>query len=149
MSLAWQFLPEAWMALTGGMPKLVLIAEFTGDTQEEVNEKASLLQREVEGNFHIKTRICRSEAEVQKYWTIRRESFALLRQHVHGKHTAPFIDDIAVLPEKMPQFLPELNKILDKYKNKMVYTLAGHIGNGNFHIIPLIDLSDENKWFIP
>ena len=148
LSLAWQFLPEAWMALTGGMPKLVLIAEFTGDTQEEVNEKASLLQREVEGNFHIKTRICRSEAEVQKYWTIRRESFALLRQHVHGKHTAPFIDDIAVLPEKMPQFLPELNKILDKYKDKMVYTIAGHAGNGNFHIIPLMNLADASQRMI-
>ena len=148
LSLAWQVLPEAWMALTGGMPKLVLIAEFTGDTQEEVNEKASLLQREVEGNFHIKTRICRSEAEVQKYWTIRRESFALLRQHVHGKHTAPFIDDIAVLPEKMPQFLPELNKILDKYKDKMVYTIAGHAGNGNFHIIPLMNLADASQRMI-
>lgn len=143
--LAWQFLPEAYMALSGGMPKLVLIAEFTGDTQEEVNEKASLLKREVEGKFHIQTRICKSEAEVQKYWTIRRESFALLRQHVSGKHTAPFIDDIAVLPEKMPEFLPQLNKILEKYKDQMVYTIAGHAGNGNFHIIPLMNLADESQ----
>ena len=67
--LAWQFLPEAWMALSGGMPKLILIAEFTGDDQQAVNEKASLLKREVEGKFKIKTRLCQSEAEVQKYWT--------------------------------------------------------------------------------
>jgi FAD/FMN-containing dehydrogenase len=143
--LALQFLPEAWMALTGGMPKLVLIAEFTGEFQEEVNEKASLLQREVEGKFQIKTRICKNPAEVQKYWTIRRESFSLLREHVQGKHTAPFIDDIAVLPEKMPTFLPELNKILEKYKDKIIYTIAGHAGNGNFHIIPLMNLADESQ----
>ena len=143
--LALQFLPELWMAITGGMPKLILIAEFTGDSQEEVNEKASLLEREVQGKFHIKTRICRSEAEVQKYWTIRRESFALLRQHVSGKATAPFIDDIAVLPEKLPKFLPELNQILNKYKDKIVYTVAGHMGNGNFHIIPLMNLADESQ----
>lgn len=148
LTLAFQFLPEAWMAITGGMPKLVLIAEFTGDTQEEVNEKASLLQREVESKFQIKTRICQSEAEVQKYWTIRRESFALLRQHVSGKHTAPFIDDIAVLPEKLPEFLPQLNKILDKYKDKMIYTIAGHMGNGNFHIIPLMNLADASQRMI-
>lgn len=131
------------MSLSGGMPKLVLIAEFTGDSQEEVNEKASLLKREVESKFQIKSRVCKSEAEVQKYWTIRRESFALLRQHVSGKHTAPFIDDICVRPEKMPEFLPKLNEILKKYENKMIYTIAGHAGNGNFHIIPLMNLADE------
>lgn len=146
--LAMQFLPEAFMVLTGGMPKLVLIAEFTGEFQEEVNEKASLLQREIEGKFKIKTRICKNSAEVQKYWTIRRESFSLLREHVRGKHTAPFIDDIAVLPEKMPQFLPELNKILEKYKDRIIYTIAGHAGNGNFHIIPLMNLADASQRMI-
>ena len=148
ISLAWQFLPEAWMALSGGMPKLVLIAEFTGDNQEIVNEKASLLKREVEGKFKIKTRICQSQAEVEKYWTIRRESFALLRQHVSGRSTAPFIDDIAVVPEKLPEFLPELTKILDKYKDKIIYTVAGHMGNGNFHIIPLMNLADASQRLI-
>ena len=145
ITLGLQFLPELWMAITGGLPKLVMIAEFTGDSQEEVNEKASLLQREVESNFRIKTRICKSPAEVEKYWTIRRESFSLLREHVSGRHTAPFIDDIAVLPEKLPEFLPELNKILDQYKDKIVYTVAGHMGNGNFHIIPLMNLADESQ----
>lgn len=146
--LAWQFLPEAWMALSGGMPKLILIAEFTGDDQQAVNEKASLLKREVEGKFKIKTRLCQSEAEVQKYWTIRRESFALLRQHVSGKHTAPFIDDIAVVPQKLPEFLPRLNKVLEKYKDKIIYTVAGHMGNGNFHIIPLMNLADASQRLI-
>jgi FAD/FMN-containing dehydrogenase len=64
---------------------------------------------------------------------------------VSGKQTAPFIDDIAVRPEKMPEFLPALNKILDKYQDKIVYTIAGHAGNGNFHIIPLMNLADESQ----
>ncbi|MBX4211666.1 MAG: FAD-binding oxidoreductase, partial [Candidatus Yanofskybacteria bacterium] len=38
-SLAWQFLPEAWMAFMHGLPRLVLMAEFTGDTEEEVDKK--------------------------------------------------------------------------------------------------------------
>ena len=52
-------------------------------------------------------------------------------------HTAPFIDDIIVRPEFLPKFIPELNNILSKYD--LVYTIAGHAGDGNFHIIPLID----------
>ena len=38
----------------------------------------------------------------------------------------------------MPKFLPEINAILAKYPT-LVYTIAGHAGDGNFHIIPLMD----------
>ena len=69
----------------------------------------------------------------------------MLRKHVKGKKTAPFIDDVIVKPEYLPEFLPKLNAILDQYKNYMVYTIAGHPGDGNFHIIPLMDLSDDKS----
>ena len=63
----------------------------------------------------MKVHITKDQAEANKYWDIRRESFALLRKHVKGMHTAPFIDDIIVRPEFLPKFLPELNVILSKY----------------------------------
>ena len=47
----------------------------------------------------------RSIEESEKYWTIRRESFNLLRKHIHGSRTAPFVDDVVVRPEDMPEFL--------------------------------------------
>ncbi|MDO8590569.1 MAG: FAD-linked oxidase C-terminal domain-containing protein, partial [bacterium] len=88
--------------------------------------------------FHLKTKIAKNEAEVKKYWTFRRESFNLLRQHMKNLRTAPFIDDFVVRPEFLPEFLPKLNVILSKYQ--ITYTVAGHVGDGNFHIIPLMDL---------
>jgi FAD/FMN-containing dehydrogenase len=48
-----------------------------------------------------------------------------------------------VKPEYLPEFLPKINAILDKYKKDLIYTIAGHPGNGNFHIIPLMNLKDE------
>ncbi|HEY4513973.1 MAG TPA: FAD-linked oxidase C-terminal domain-containing protein, partial [Candidatus Paceibacterota bacterium] len=39
-----------------------------------------------------------------------------------------------------PRFLPELNAILDQ--RHITYTIAGHAGDANFHIIPLIDMKD-------
>ncbi len=139
----WSFMPELKMMLTGGFPKLILLAEFAGETEEVINKKCQELENKIKV-FKLKVHSTKSEAESGKYWDIRRESFALLRKHSSGTHTAPFIDDIIVRPEFLPKFIPELNAILAKYKNDLVYTIAGHAGDGNFHIIPLMDFSKEN-----
>ena len=135
----WSFWPEVFMMSTFGIPKLILLVEFAGESEKEIDEKARKLLPDLK-KFPFKTRITHSSAESEKYWDIRRESFALLRKHVKDKHTAPFIDDIVVRPEFLPEFLPKLYKILDQYP--IIYTIAGHAGNGNFHIIPLMDFSD-------
>src|SRR6185312_11502268 len=69
-----------------------------------------------------------------------RYSFQLLRSKVKEKHTAPFIDDLVVPQAHLSAFLPQLRAIIRKYK--LQATVAGHMGDGNFHIIPLMKLED-------
>ena len=130
------------MTLTGGIPKLVMMAEFTADTPEEAEKKAMEAEKSLE-EFHLKTEVTRTAGSAQKYWVIRRESFNMLRHHIHGMRTAPFIDDLIVSPDKLPAFFPRLYGILDTYD--IIYTVAGHMGDGNFHIIPLMDLSKPGQ----
>ena len=139
--LGLRFIPEMLMLITGGMPKLVLIAEFTGNDGGVILDKIKKVKSDIGNKFKVKSRIASSQADAEKYWTIRRESFNLLRKHVQGKKTAPFIDDVIVRPEQLPEFLPRLSAILEQYKN-MTYTIAGHAGDANFHIIPLMDLAN-------
>ncbi len=133
------FWPEIKMVLTGGVPKLVLMAEFTGDSYPEVSRRTRTTAAAVKAHYEVATHITRDKKEAAKFWTIRHESFNLLRENVHGRHTAPFIDDLSVEPKYLPEFLPRLYKILDEYD--LLYTVAGHVGDGNFHIIPLMDFS--------
>ncbi len=142
LKLIFSFIPEALMMATGGLPKLILLVEFTGDNEKEIDAKMKMLEQVVKP-FGFKTHIAKSPADSEKYWTIRRESFNLLRKHVAGRRTAPFIEDIIVNPEHMPEFLPKIRAILDSYN--LVYTIAGHAGNGNFHIIPLMDMKDHKN----
>lgn len=142
-ALAFQFLPELKMALTGGVPKLIMLVEFAGDDEKEIDEKLHTLHKELE-KFEVQTRITKTTKEARKYWVMRRESFNLLRKHVSGKRTAPFIDDVIVNPDKLEEFMPRLNKILDSYPH-LIYTVAGHVGNGNLHVIPLMDLHDPSQ----
>ncbi|MEK9183611.1 MAG: FAD-binding oxidoreductase [Patescibacteria group bacterium] len=142
---ALKFLPELYMIATSGLPKLVLLAEFTGDSINEAENKAKKAQLDLK-ELNLRTRITKDADDVEKYWTVRRESFNLLRTKIKGKKTVPFIDDIIVRPERLPEFLPKLEEILNQYK--IIYTIAGHIGDGNFHIIPLMDLGDPQSKII-
>ncbi len=137
ITLGLSFLPEMLLVATSRVPKLVLMAEFAEDTAYDAQQKAEEA-RDALGGLAVRTKIARSEAAAAKYWTIRRESFALLRKNLRGLYAAPFIDDVVVHPSDYPRFLPELEALLSKYK--LLYTMAGHIGDGNFHIIPLMNL---------
>ncbi|MGH7141146.1 MAG: FAD-binding oxidoreductase, partial [Minisyncoccia bacterium] len=138
IGLGISFLPELMMTIFGGVPKLVLLAEFRDDTQEAAVKRAETCTKEMkEKHKHIRVRLAPSEAQSRKYWVIRRESFNLLRKKIRGMRTAPFIDDFVVPPSVLPEFLPKIQEILSKYK--LIETIAGHVGDGNFHIIPLID----------
>ncbi len=142
LGIGLSFVPELWMALTGGIPKLILLVEFRGDTQEEALAQAQKLAAEVAHNkSHVSVRVASTEAAARKYWAVRRESFNLLRKKVRGKRTAPFIDDFVVPPLTLPEFLPKLQVLMSQYP-QLTYTIAGHVGDGNFHIIPLIDPTD-------
>ena len=133
------FFPEFMMVLRDGLPKLVLQIDFTGNDPEELKQKIALLKEKL-APLHPKTKIA-IENQEQKYWLIRRESFNLLRKKIKNRHTAPFIDDFVIKPEYIAEVMPQINHIIQKHKNFM-YTVAGHVGDGNFHIIPLVDITD-------
>ncbi|KKQ77982.1 MAG: Oxidoreductase [Parcubacteria group bacterium GW2011_GWA1_38_7] len=135
--LGLQFIPELRLLLVHGIPKLTLLVQFTGENKEEVQNRLAELQKKIT-HFGLKSRLAKSEIEAEKYWEVRRQSFNMLRKHVHRRRTAPFIDDIIVKPEYLPEFLPKVEAVLSEYK--LIYTIAGHAGDGNFHIIPLMNL---------
>ena len=141
IKLGLAFIPDVWAVVRGGVPKLVLMAEFAEDTHDEALAKAEKTRATLE-DLHVTMRIAKTEAAAAKYWKVRRESFALLRKNVRGRYAAPFIDDIVVHPEDYPKFLPELYALVSHHK--FIYTIAGHIGDGNFHIIPLVNMSGKD-----
>lgn len=139
-----RFIPEVWASLTGGVPKLVVLAEFVSSSEEEVIEEVQAAEQAVKEKL-FRTVVANSEAAAEKYWDFRHDSFKLLTEHSKksrkegkGTRTAPFIDDVAIPPKYLPEYLPKLMEILDKYK--LAYTIAGHLGNGNFHVIPLMSV---------
>ena len=139
IKLGLQLLPDA-LLLFKGIPKMILLIEYTAETPEEVAQKVhamrtSLMPFKLEAMEEDAT-----EAKAWKFRIMRRESFNLLRKKVKDKHTAPFIDDMVVPPPHLVEFLPRLREIIKKYN--LLATVAGHVGDGNFHVIPLMKIED-------
>lgn len=132
------------LQLLRGIPKLILMVEFNGETEAEVRQKVRDLHRELslhKARYEINGfEEDPTEGKSEKFWIMRRYSFQLLRSKVKEKHTAPFIDDFIVNPQYLAEFLPQLRQIVNKYK--LFATLAGHLGDGNFHVIPLMKIED-------
>lgn len=144
VKLIFSFWPEALVTLKHGLPKLVLLIEFTGETQSEADTQAENTLKDLETIEKIGLRLTRDEFEAKKYWTIRHEAFNLIRYHLKKVKSMPFIDDVIVKPEKLPEFFPALYKILNVYKKRMTFAVGGHSGDGNMHIYTLVNPKDPN-----
>ena len=137
-----QLIPDG-LALLRGVPKLILLIEFTGSSEAEVAEKISVARKNLQKFKFSYMEEDANEASSRKFWLMRRESFNLLRSKVKDKHTAPFIDDFVVPPARLAEFLPQLRDIIKKYQ--LMATIAGHLGDGNFHVIPLMKIEDPKE----
>lgn len=122
--------------------KLILLVEFEENSDFEVKTKIDRLSDALKP-LGVNYKTIEDPVEREVWWAVRHESFNLLKTKVKGKYAAPFIDDLTIKPENLPEFLPQLYEILNK--SKMTFTVAGHIGDGNFHIFPLMDMSSKEE----
>jgi FAD/FMN-containing dehydrogenase len=135
------FAPAFMEMFVGKLPKLILQIDFTGNDPEELKQKIAQLREKLKP-LHPETKIAIEDQE-KRYWLVRRESFNLLRNKIRNKHTAPFIDDFVINPHLIGEVLPQITDVVKKYP-EFIYTVAGHIGDGNFHIIPLVDIKNPD-----
>ena len=143
LSFAAKFWHEAIIGVEmGGLPELIILAEIAEESEAEVKRKVTEIVEALKP-FKVWHRVIEKDSEEEKFWIMRRESFNLLREHVQGKRTAPFVEDFCIPAGKVPEFLPKAKKILEDAGIDV--NIAGHAGNGNFHIIPLMDLKREEE----
>ncbi|MEX2369187.1 MAG: FAD-binding oxidoreductase [Candidatus Paceibacterota bacterium] len=144
LAFAFQFLPEAWIGIKmHEIPDLVVLIELAEDEEEKLQEKAVQIAEVIDDLPGVYHREPLDDAQAEKYWIMRRESFNLLRNAVGDKQTAPFVEDFCISPDDVPNFLPRARELLESHGIDV--NIAGHAGNGNFHIIPLMDLTKKEE----
>ncbi len=127
-----------------GNPSSLLMVEYAGETEDDVKEQVSKLEalRKARGIGYAATLAFRPE-EVKAIWGVRKAGLGLLLGTKGDKKPIAFVEDTAVEPVKLPEFIKRFREIITGHDAIAGY--YGHCSVGCMHIRPLISLKEESE----
>ena len=122
-----------------GDPGAVLLVEFFGQSDEELVEKIGNLQTDLEarglGNYIYRAIDAEEQARI---WELRRAALGLTMSQTGDAKAISFVEDTAVPPERLHDYIENFQRILAKYDTQAGF--YAHASVGLLHIRPVINL---------
>ncbi len=127
-----------------GTPDSLLMVEYAGETEDEVKDQIYKLEelRKRERIGYAATLAFKAE-EVKLIWGVRKAGLGLLLGMKGDKKPIAFVEDTAVSPEKLPEFIKRFRQIVTDHDTVAGY--YGHCSVGCMHIRPLINLKADSE----
>ncbi|MBI3621949.1 MAG: FAD-binding oxidoreductase [Nitrospirae bacterium] len=115
----------------------MLLVEF--DDGELAARPAALLA--VAGRYRLSEppRIATEPDAQAALWAARKAIYPTLYRYDAKKKPINFADDVVVAPDRLPELIGYLRRLFDE--RGVAVAIYGHIGNGNAHVNPLLDLN--------
>ncbi len=130
-----------------GTPKSLLIVEFYGESEAEVDSKLIALERDMAkkglGYACVKILDTVKQAEV---WELRRAGLGLMLSVKGDSKPLPYVEDTAVDPQRLGEYIRRFDDIVRAHGTTAGY--YGHASVGCVHVRPLVNLKsseDLNK----
>jgi FAD/FMN-containing dehydrogenase/Fe-S oxidoreductase len=109
----------------------ILIVEFYDD----VAERLSVLQSR---NIGLRTKILTEQTQMNLVWSVRKSGLSLLTGCIGPAKPVAFIEDAAVRPAQLPEYVRGLRSIMKPLGLEASY--YGHAASGLLHVRPVLDL---------
>ena len=127
------------MGFVQGDPAAILIVEYAGETDTEAKSKVGALEAlRGRDRFGYASHIAYDVGEQQSIWKLRKAGLGLLLGTKGESKPIAFIEDTAVDPKHLPEFIPRFREIMAKHGAQGAY--YGHCSVGCIHIRPLVNL---------
>jgi FAD/FMN-containing dehydrogenase/Fe-S oxidoreductase len=123
-----------------GNPAAILIIEFACATQEELMDRITKMEksmRELGYGYHFP--VIRGK-DIGKVWTLRKAGLGLLSNIPGDAKPVAVIEDTAVNPAFLPEYIAEFQELLRRFNLDCVY--YAHIATGELHLRPVLNLKD-------
>jgi FAD/FMN-containing dehydrogenase/Fe-S oxidoreductase len=86
----------------------------------------------------VRRLMCRDSAEQELAWGLRRAGLSLLTSRAGAAKPWGFIEDVCVLPERLPEYVAGLREIFKPLG--LEASFYGHAASGELHVRPVLDL---------
>lgn len=126
-----------------GDPGALLMIEFSFETEEELNTAAAALEndfREAKLGYHFP--LVTGADKIKQVWALRTAGLGLLANIPGDKKGVPGIEDTAVHPEYLPDYIADIKKVLANLGLNSVF--YAHIATGEIHFRPLINFKEKS-----
>lgn len=125
-----------------GDPEALLLIEVYADSDQELRSKLDKIKERMEkGNWGYSTLILTKPEDQARVWNVRKAGLGLMMNVPGDAKPIPFVEDTAVAPEVLPEFIHKFDRIVQKYGTQAGY--YGHASVGCLHIRPLINLKHQ------
>ncbi len=121
-----------------GNPKAILLIEFACNTQNNIKQLAKSMIAEMQEHkmgYHFPILFAN---DTKKAWNLRKAGLGILSNAADDKKSVTVIEDTAVHPSVLPEYIDEFSKIMDRYGEVCVY--YAHAGTGELHLRPQLNL---------
>ncbi|MNF58275.1 Anaerobic glycerol-3-phosphate dehydrogenase subunit C [compost metagenome] len=119
------------------------LIEFSGDdeaaVQQSVHDFVLHLQRDTSVVRLGHTLAIGADA-LKRVYAMRKRAVGLLGNVKGEARPQPFVEDTAVPPENLADFIQEFRALLDSYE--LQYGMFGHVDAGVLHVRPILDMKD-------
>ena len=122
-----------------GDPGAMLVVEFYGESEDELTARMNALKADI-GLAYACVNIL-DRAGQAAVWNVRKGGLGLLMSTRGDAKPIPFVEDPAVDPSVMGEFVRRFDEIVTEHGTTAGY--YGHASVGCLHIRPLISLKDE------
>ncbi len=123
-----------------GDPEAILIVEFAEDTFEETDRKIAAMELEMtRSNMGYHFPVVKGAA-MNRVWDLRKAGLGVLNNMPGDAKPVPVIEDTAVSPKVLPDYIREFDEMLARYDKKCVY--YAHVATGELHLRPVLNLKD-------
>jgi FAD/FMN-containing dehydrogenase/Fe-S oxidoreductase len=142
--IVWEGVRPFFLEDTGRPTRGVLLVEFVGDAEDKVEgalaRLAAMLDAESFTGQRLGYTVARGEAEVGRVWDMRKRAVGLLGNMAGERRPIAFVEDTAVPPERLADYIAEFRALLDGAG--LDYGMFGHVDAGVLHVRPAIDMKD-------
>ena len=130
------------MSIIEGDPGAILAIEFYGESEDELTSKIEGLKQDLArrrmGYACVNLLDRAAQASV---WNVRKNGLGLLMSMHGDAKPLPFVEDTAVDPETMGEFVHRFDEIVRNHGTEAAY--YGHASVGCLHIRPIVSLKDQ------